>query len=119
MTEANTLVQWLEPLRRFTRNCIFVEFNTDKALCICLFTAEQCYRISVVKRGDDGRLPYLGCTAFSRLLPPGDEVRVRCHLLNGDFTKQTFDEIVAAIAAFELKEIGAQAKSRNIEADKS
>ena len=51
---------------------------------------------------------YLGCTASSRVVRPGEDWTRGNDLPDGKFSRETFDAIVRAIIAYELVELAPQ-----------
>ena len=54
---------------------------------------------------------YLGCVASSRTLRPGENWTRGSDLPDGSFSRETFDEIIKAIVAYELVDLAPVAES--------
>ena len=54
---------------------------------------------------------YLGCVAGSRLQRPGENWTRGSDLPDGDFSRETFDEIIKAIIAYEMVALAPVAES--------
>ena len=54
---------------------------------------------------------YLGCVASSRTVLPGEDWTRGSDLPDGSFSRETFDEIIKAIVAYELVDLAPVAES--------
>src|SRR3990167_6715083 len=114
--EFSELAQWIKPLCRFKKIEDFVIADYKKRLNLKIFTKDHQYSISArlpdrsdfakqhgdKKEYDDG---YLGCTAQTRKPRAGEDWTRGNDLADGSYSKETWDEIVHDIVAYELVKV--------------
>ena len=88
----------VEPLRRLR----FTEKDGRGSVIFC--TAAHTYHLSFT---DD----YLGCGASSRTVRPGENWTRGNDLPDGAFSRETFDDIIGAILAYELVDLAPEVES--------
>ena len=100
MNEKKRLQEWLEevisygvePLRRLR----FKEEDGRGSVIFC--TGTHSYHLSFTET-------YLGCTASSRTQCPGESWTRGSDLPDGKFSRETFDEIIRAVLAYEVVDL--------------
>lgn len=97
MDERKRLEEWLGEAK-FARldRFRFSEEGGRGSVVFC--TAAHTYHLSF-------REDYLGCTASCRTVRPGESWTRGSDLPDGEFSRDTFDEIVRAVLAYELVDL--------------
>lgn len=108
------LVGWLKPLCRFNKleDFIICDYKENR-LHLKIFTKDHSYSISArlpnsEKLGDGKMISvdgYLGCIAQTRKPRAGENWNRGNDLADGSYSKETFDEIVQDILAYELVKV--------------
>ncbi len=81
---------------------IFLDRNIDKTrFVVKFFTNTYCYSIS----GYEGKMGYLGCIATTRKNRVGELWGRGNDLPDGNYSKQTFNNIVKGVVKYEMKQL--------------
>src|SRR3990167_333399 len=114
------LGKWLKPLCRFDKIEAFVLSDyKEKTLRLKIFTKDHSYSIvarlpevendgTPIKKGQERKVVndgYLGCIAQTRKPRAGEDWNRGRDLADGSYSKETFEEIVYDITAYELVKI--------------
>ena len=115
--EFSELGEWLKPLCRFDKIEDFVLSDyKEKTLRLQIFTKNHLYSISAKlpdrsnfakEHGDKGGYDdgYLGCISQTRKPRAGEDWNRGNDLADGSYSKETFEEIVYDIVAYELVKV--------------
>jgi len=108
------LGEWLKPLCRFSKIEDFIVADyKENVICLKIYTKDHSYRI-VARLPNSERLGkgkmisvdgYLGCVAQTRKPRAGEDWNRGNDLADGSYSKETFDEIVCDIVAYELVKV--------------
>jgi len=108
------LGKWLKPLCRFSKieDFIVADYKENK-LRLKIYTKDHSYSISArlpnSERLGKGQMisvdGYLGCIAQTRKPRAGEDWNRGNDLADGSYSKETFDEIVCDIVAYELVKV--------------
>ncbi len=109
------MIGWLKPLCRFNefKDFIMCDHNCEQngltRLGLKFFTKDHKYIISahlpISKNGIVLKNGYLGCIVKTRKPRAGEDWNRGRDLMDGDYSKETFDKIVYDILAFELVKV--------------
>lgn len=95
------LQEWMREIVPYSNLEKYIrEMKTDFGFKVLLCTDEHSYSISVHMR--EGREPYLGCIASARKQLAGENWIRGNDLPDGEFCRETWDNIVRAIVRYEL-----------------
>ena len=100
----NDLYFWLIQLSRFNKakDFIIADYKDEKqTISVRIYTKEYQYTISA-KLPKDNDKGYLGCIAESRKPLAGEKWARGNDLPDGDYSEETFNEIVAGIVRYEI-----------------
>jgi hypothetical protein len=112
---------WLKPLCRFNKieDFVLADYKENR-LRLKIYTKDHSYSISIqlpeankigegkLKKGDEAEVindGYIGCIAQTRKPRAGEEWNRGNDLADGSYSKETFEEIVHDILAYELVKV--------------
>lgn len=98
------LVEWLGEFKYCYGKRIHVVVNTEEEIRLRIYTARNCYAIHAHKT--DGRWPiYFACEASTRAPRPGEDWTRGNDLPDGEFSKETLNQIMGSIVFYEALEV--------------
>ena len=124
--EFSELGEWLKPLCRFDKIEDFVLSDyKEKTLRLKVFTKDHSYSIAAklpevendgtsLEKGQERKVVcdgYLGCIAQTRKPRAGEDWNRGNDLADGSYSRETFEEIVHDIVAYELVKIVKKVKA--------
>ena len=107
------LLEWLKSISRYDKIEDFIMPDYKNGVRVSFYTKDHSYHIGVRKKGERDNLDfngkedngYLGCTVQTRKPRAGEDWNRGNDLHDGDYSKETWQEIVSDILAYELVKV--------------